>query len=728
MVPTWGLKAAPDEAAASEGDEGALVVNEVLQYVFGGFAAVLLALGYVRREHRVSQWSGAVAAGSAAAAAHYDAFWPMVLLVSVAIWCLFVGFNFVTFSWRARFGLVSGVAVLAVLTLLPSVESMSEGKVHCPQYLKDHIDFKLVAGLDLRGGLRLVYTVDVSEAIKDKRDAYYEDMQAELARAFEFHSGDDRPTEEAYKKLREKVTLISPRDSTNAIEIEFKDPKDEAKFDKRFQDKFRGELDFAHQQGSGKVRYFIRESAESEIRQRAVAQAKEIILRRVDELGLREAAVSTRDEDVIVEVPGEDEKSFQQIRDIISQTARLEFKLNDDESTFFADLEKDLAKGATGNIPKGVSFESENVSVGQDEDGEPQLKAFRFAVIRNEKDETSDQSLQRFRAWVDTLNVPPGREIGFEKLTKTDPDTLKDSDIGWRTYVLKARADITGDLIRDAAAQPDQSQQSMGGWHVALTFTDRGGNIFEKITGDNIKRRFSIILDGKVESAPVIQTRIPGGHATITMGSGDPQVQLERSRNLELVLRSGALPAPISLSNEQRIGPSLGHDSIRLALQGAMGGASLVIVFMLLYYRRAGLVANLAVGLNLMLQLAILATFGASMTLPGIAGLALTIGMSVDSNVLINERIREELREGKSPRAAVDLGFGKALSAIIDGHITTLIGGVILAQYGTGPIKGFAVTLIVGTMANIFTGVVVSRVFFDFWVHGRNRDAQLDMG
>ncbi len=705
------------------------MVNTVLQYVLGGFAALLLALGYVRRPHRVSQWVGAVAAGLAAAAAHYDSFWLMIACTWTAIWCLFVGLDIVTLSWRARFGLVSGVATLAMLTLLPSLESMSGGKVPCPAYLKERIGFKLVAGLDLRGGLRLVYTVDVAEAIKDKRDAYFEDMQSELARAFEFHSGDERPTEEAFKKLREKVTLIAPRGASNRIDIEFKDPADDAKFDKRFQDKFRGELDFAHEQGSGKVRYFIREATETDIRERAVAQAKEIILRRVDELGLREAAVSSRDEDVIVEVPGEDESSFQQIRDIISQTARLEFKLNDDESTFFADLKKDLAKtGPDSSLPEGVSFASENVSVGQDENEDLITKSFEFAVITNGKDETSEQSLARFRAWVDTLNVPPGREIGFEKMVSTDPDTLKETDTGWRTYVLQARASITGDLIRDASAQPDQSKGALGGWYVAITFTDRGGSIFENITGDNIKRRFAIILDGKVESAPVIQTKIPGGHATITMGSGDPTVQLERSRNLELVLRSGALPAPISLSNEQRIGPSLGRDSIRLALQGAMGGAALVIVFMLLYYRRAGLVANTAVGLNLILQLAVLATFGASMTLPGIAGLALTIGMSVDSNVLINERIREELRDGKSPRAAVDLGFGKALSAIIDGHITTLIGGVILAQYGTGPIKGFAITLIVGTISNIFTGVVVSRVFFDLWVHGRRRDAQLDMG
>jgi preprotein translocase subunit SecD len=212
------------------------------------------------------------------------------------------------------------------------------------------------------------------------------------------------------------------------------------------------------------------------------------------------------------------------------------------------------------------------------------------------------------------------------------------------------------------------------------------------------------------------------------MGNGDPEAQLRDSKNLELVLRSGALPAPISPSNEQRIGPSLGQDSIKLGIQGALGGIGLVLLFMMVYYQRAGFIADVAVVMNLFLQLAILCSFGASMTLPGIAGLALTVGMAVDNNIIINERIREELGLGKSPRAAVDVGYKRALSAIIDGHVTTVIAGLVLAQYGTGPLKGFAVTLMVGVICNIFTGVIVSRLMVDWWVKNLGRGAQLDLG
>jgi len=338
------------------------------------------------------------------------------------------------------------------------------------------------------------------------------------------------------------------------------------------------------------------------------------------------------------------------------------------------------------------------------------------------------QTRARLRAWTDTLPVPPDREIGVETLHDRDPDTLKDKEIGCRTVLLHARADIGGEMIRDAAAQPNQEQGGLGGWYVALTFTDTGAGIFERITGENVKRRFAIILDDVVASTPVIQTRIAGGHASITMGAGEPQAQLEESRQLENVLRSGALPAPISPTNEQRIGPSLGQDAIRLALQGAIGGSLIVLLFMFAYYKRGGLIANLAVTLNLFLQLAILTSFGASMTLPGIAGLALTIGMSVDSNVLINERMRDELRAGKSSRAAVEVGFARALTAIIDGHVTTLISGVVLFQYGTGPVKGFAVTLIVGVLCSLFTGTIVSRLMFDLWIRGFGRTAKLDVG
>jgi preprotein translocase subunit SecD len=464
---------------------------------------------------------------------------------------------------------------------------------------------------------------------------------------------------------------------------------------------------------------------ESQIRESAVAQAKEIILRRVDDLGLREASVSTREEDIIVEVPGQDETAFKEIRDIISQTARLEFKMVDDETDFFGPMRASADKTS---LPEGIGFQQESVSIGLDPEGEVRRKAVTFAFITKQEKETSKEALDRFKSWTSQLAPPPDREIGFELNFETDPITQKTTEAGWRTYLLKSRAEITGDMIRDAMAQPDTSPNSLGGWYVALTFTDAGGNIFERITGANVKRRFAIILDSRVESAPVIQSRIAGGHASITMGQPDPETQLQDARKLELVLRSGALPAPITPSNEQHIGPSLGQDSITLGVRGALVGSVIVLAFMLLYYRRAGLIANLAVTLNILLLLAILASFGASMTLPGIAGLALTIGMSVDANVLINERIREELRGGRSPRAAVDLGYSKALSGIVDGQLTTLISAIVLAQFGTGPIKGFAVTLMVGVACSIFTGVVVTRVMFDVWVRGLGRAAKLDLG
>jgi preprotein translocase subunit SecD len=330
---------------------------------------------------------------------------------------------------------------------------------------------------------------------------------------------------------------------------------------------------------------------------------------------------------------------------------------------------------------------------------------------------------------VSTLDVPSDREVGYHIESRVvDEITLKEQEIGIRTYFLKSRAEITGDMIREAVAQPEQSQGGLGGWHVSIAFTDAGGKIFERITGANIQRRFAIILDGRISSAPVIQGKIAGGHGQITMGSGDPEKQLEDSKNLELVLRSGALPAPISPSNEQRIGPSLGQDAIKLGIQGALGGIALVLVFMMVYYQRAGFIADIAVIMNLFLQLAILCSAGASMTLPGIAGLALTVGMAVDSNIIINERIREEVGLGKGARAAVDVGYKRALNAIIDGHVTTVIAGVVLWQYGTGPLKGFAVTLIVGVVCNIFTGVIVSRLMVDWWVKHLGRGAQLDLG
>jgi preprotein translocase subunit SecD len=686
----------------------------------------MLLLSGLQRSKRILHLGAGVLFGGAAAAAWSEGFWPMVALGLLGAWTAFVATEIIDGSWRLRAGLTGVILTLAFLVLWPTLSDASGGKFPCPAYIKEQVSSRLVAGLDLRGGLRLVYTVDVDEAIKDKRDHYYEDMRLELSKLLGLHKGDELPSEDVYKKLREKIDLEAPRRPANGIRLRVKEGTDPAKLDDRFLERFRAELSYVRSGDSRSYDFQIRSAVESQIRERAVGQAREIIHRRVDELGLREAAISTRDEDIIIEVPGSDEKSFANIREIISQTARLEFKLLDDDTDFFGSI-RASAKDET--LPEGLEFYGESAPVGKNAEGEVMTRQNTYAFLKKLPQETSQQTLQRFREWVATLPVPPDREIGYELEYRTvDEISGKAEENGYRTFLLKSRAEVTGDMVRDAAATPDQSQGSMGGWHVQLTFTDQGGKAFEVITGANIKRRFAIILDNRVETAPVIQGRIPGGHAQITMGASDPEIQLRDARKLELVLRSGALPAPISPSNEQRIGPTLGRDAIELGVQGAIGGSVLVLLFMLIYYQRAGLIADIAVFVNLLLQLAILAAFGASMTLPGIGGLALTVGMAVDSNVLINERIREEMALGKSARAAVDIGYRRAFSAIVDGHITTVIAGVVLAQYGTGPLRGFAVTLIVGIVCNIFTGVVVTRLFFEAWIRMLGRQGRLDMG
>jgi len=701
------------------------VVNNYLLYTFAGLAFVLAMIGLLHRARRISLWVAAACAAGAAASANADSFWSMVLLGIAMLWAVIVALPLIDFNWRMRFALVTAGCLLAGLALWPTASTMSKGYLPCPEYIKQKVGFRLVAGLDLRGGLRLVYTVDVDQAIKDKRDHYYDDMRTELAKIYAGHTGDEAPSDELLQKLGPMVELTKPRTDANTIHLRIKEGADPAKIDARFRDLFKPDLE-AKAIDKTNFEFRIRESAGSSIRERAVAQAREIILRRVDQLGLREAAVSTRDEDIIIEVPGQDESAFAEIRDTISKTARLEFKLNADTTDFFQQV-KD--KSTPASLPEGLEWRTEAVPVGTNDKGEVVRSVITYAYLKMKEGEKAHDALLRFQEWAQQLQLPPDREIGYElEKVVVNQTTLEEKEDGWRTYFLHSRAEITGDMIQDAAAVPDQSDQGLGGWHVQLDFSDQGGKIFAKITGANVHKRFSIILDGRVASSPEILSKITGGRASITMGRGDPEAQLKDSKQLELVLRSGALPAPISPSNEQRIGPSLGQESIKLGVEGALGGGLLVLLFMWIYYERAGTIANIAVTMNLFWQLAVLASFGASMTLPGIAGLALTIGMSVDANVLINERIREELRAGKSPRAAVEMGFSRAFSAIMDGQVTTLISGAVLAQYGTGPIKGFAITLIIGTLCSIFTGIVVSRVLFDLWVRALSKRLRFNLG
>jgi preprotein translocase subunit SecD len=265
---------------------------------------------------------------------------------------------------------------------------------------------------------------------------------------------------------------------------------------------------------------------------------------------------------------------------------------------------------------------------------------------------------------------------------------------------------MTGEYIQDAKVRPGQQLQ---GPYVELILNDQGARIFEQITAANVKRRMAIVLDNNVYSAPVIQERIGGGRASIT-GS----FNIQEARDLSIVLRAGALPAPVEILEERTVGPSLGSDSIHQGVVSFVVGAVLVIIFMLVYYKGAGALADFALIFHILFLLAILAAFKAVLTLPGIAGIVLIAGMAVDANVLINERIREELRAGRAPRSAIEAGFQHAMPAIIDTNVTTFLSGLILFQFGTGPIKGFAVTLCVGILTTVVTAVFMTRIYYDY--------------
>src|ERR1700741_797905 len=290
-------------------------------------------------------------------------------------------------------------------------------------------------------------------------------------------------------------------------------------------------------------------------------------------------------------------------------------------------------------------------------------------------------------------NPQPGDEVLYARDGKTP-------------YVVQTRALMTGEYIVDARVRPSQQLQ---GPYVELILNARGARLFEQITAANVKRRLAIVLDNRVYSAPVIQERIGGGRASIT-GSFD----IKEARDLAIILRAGALPAPVEIAEERTVGPSLGSDSIHQGVVSFVVGSSLVILFMIIYYKGAGVLADVALLFHILFLLAILAAFKAVLTLPGIAGIVLIAGMAVDANVLINERIREELRAGRTPRAAIDAGYQHAMPAIIDTNVTTFLSGLILFQFGTGPIKGFAVTLCVGILTTVVTAVYMTRIYYDW--------------
>ncbi|MGI6656598.1 MAG: protein translocase subunit SecD [Desulfobulbus sp.] len=398
----------------------------------------------------------------------------------------------------------------------------------------------------------------------------------------------------------------------------------------------------------------------SYIRKNATNQSLEIIRNRIDQFGVAEPVVLRQGEDqIVVQLPGV--KDPDRAMGLIGQTAQLEFKLAADSPGF------DLGQAI-----------SEVVAAGQWREGDSR-KQLQLAL----------QS-----------RLPQGTEIYFEKIV--DPTTKAESRV---PILLQSPVLMTGEMVKNA-------QVRVGGTfnepYVSLDLTGHGGQVFGQITEKNVGRRLAIILDDVVRSAPVIREKILGGSAQI---SGN--FTHEEASDLAIVLRVGALPAPVDVIQNLTVGASLGHDSITDSLYAGLAGAMLVLAFMIIFYRLSGVIANVALAFNILLLFVGLAMIGATLTLPGIAGIILSVGMSVDANILIYERMRDEFALGKSLRAGVDGGFDKAFWSIVDGQITTLITALVLFLFGTGPIKGFAVTLTLGIIFNLVAVLFFSRLIFD---------------
>ncbi len=541
-----------------------------------------------------------------------------------------------------RFLLLALVVVLSVFFFIPSYQPFYQG---LPAWLKQVMPNKgITLGLDLQGGIHLVMEVDEDRAVEIAVDRSVVSLQDVL--------------------LDKKVPVESvARTGPTQITIQFQNGELKAQIQKMIDDY----PIFSETESAGSANRLVWELREAEgkrIKDSAINQALETIRNRIDQFGVAEPIVLRQGlKQIVVQLPGV--KEPKRARDLIKETALLEFKMLDEDNQAKFDLPARIPKDKEADVLKQVEGK-----------------------------------------------LPEGDQILFER--GVDKDTGREYRI---PYLVKKRVMLTGDVLNDAKVSIGQFNDP----YVSITFDGKGGREFERITGDNIKKRMAVVLDNTIYSAPVIQDRITGGHAQIT-----GNFSMQEANDLAIVLRAGALPAPLKIIQDLTVGPSLGKDSIEKGVQATLFAGAMVVIFMIVYYRLSGVIADFALMLNLLCLIGALSALNATLTLPGIAGIVLTIGMGVDSNVLIFERIREELRSGKAVRLAVDGGYDKALLTIVDSHVTTLITGVALFLFGTGPIKGFAVTLCLGIGINLFTALIGTKVIFDL-LNQRHKVGQLSI-
>ena len=541
-----------------------------------------------------------------------------------------------------RLTVLALVVVVSVIFFIPSYQPFYQA---LPAWLKTVMPNKgITLGLDLQGGIHLVMEVDEDRAVEIAVDRSVVSLQDLLVD----------------KKIPvESVTRTGPTQVT----IQFQNAELKAQIQKMLDD-YPTFIETESAGSANRLVWELREMEVKRIKDSAINQALETIRNRIDQFGVAEPMVQRQGlKQIVVQLPGV--KEPKRAKDLIKETALLEFKMLDEDNQVKLDL--------PARIPK-----------------EKEAEILKEAEAK----------------------LPVGDQILFERAV--DKDTGREYRI---PYLVKKRVMLTGDVLSDARVSIGQFNDP----YVSISFDAKGGREFERITGDNVKKRMAVVLDNTIYSAPVIQERITGGRAQIT-GTFSTQ----EANDLAIVLRAGALPAPLKIIQDLTVGPSLGKDSIDKGVQATLFAGALVVVFMMVYYRTSGVIADFALALNLLCLIGALSALNATLTLPGIAGIVLTIGMGVDSNVLIFERIREELRSGKAVRLAVDGGYQKALLTIVDSHVTTLITGVALFLFGTGPIKGFAVTLCLGIGINLFTALVGTKVIFDL-MNQRHKVEQLSI-
>jgi len=494
-----------------------------------------------------------------------------------------------------------------------------------PEWWKNTMPDKgITLGLDLQGGVHLVFEVEGDRAVElttERIDQSLKDMlgrkklTAEVSRNGLFITVSPNSME-LRKAVEESYPVLTPTET------------------------------------GAKLVYKLSDREAERIKDNAANQALETIRNRIDQFGVAEPTIHRQAaNEIVVQLPGI--KDPKRAIEIIGKTAQLEFKMVDDSSPVAAEIPASIRAGE------------------------------------------EDALLAKFSG-----KISADDEILFERVVNRET-----GEVTKRPVLTKKQTMMTGDLLTEAKVNIDQRFNEP---YVSITFNAAGAKLFEEITGANVKKRMAIILDGTVYSAPVIQERISGGNAQIT-----GRFSMDEAKDLAIVLRAGALPAPIKMLQNVTVGPSLGTDSIEAGKMAGIIGTILVVVFMIVYYRLSGVIADFALFLNIILLLGAMASLNATLTMPGIAGIILAIGMAVDSNVLMFERMRDELKAGKTPRAAVDSGYDKAFWTIFDSHVTTLITAAVLFQFGTGPIKGFAVTLSLGVAINLFTALVGTKSIFD---------------